>query len=516
LYLGVRYSFFGSPWDRNGLLSNFDPTRFNSAAAPLVTGAGNRVVGSGNFCNGIIVNTQNYQTGPASYNCTPLASPFGQYVVDVPKNNFAPRVGLAWDPFSNGKTSIRTGYGIFHEQTLVGTFEQNMGANPPYQETITVSQVPLNQPVTGSPAVVASASPPGAIRGVETDFTTPYMQHWSLEWQQQVDNNTTFSIGYFGSKGTHLIGISDINNLRPGFALTQLCATGASTTPTVACQQKDAATQAPIPFTAAALILDQIRPFRGWRGIAMIQPRFNSNYHSMQIAATHRFTGSSQAQLAYTWSKNLTDNQTDRSTAPQNVYDIPSEYGRAQLDRRHILTANYIYELPFWRRQEGVVGKILGGWQSSGIVTYQTGLPFTPTFGAFDPAGLGILNASSPAGGRPFQYGDPNTGAPNTQQQFFNTSAFQTTTFGLFPAIVGSAGRGVIEGPRTFRIDFSMMKNFRFSERMSLQLRGEAFNVLNMTNFTTLALAASTPSTFGTVTATRDPRTLQFGVKFYF
>lgn len=517
-YIGVRYSFFGSPWDANGKLSNFDPSLFNPANAPLVTGAGNRVVGSGNWCNGIIINAQNYTTGPSSYNCTPTASPRGKFVVDSKKNNFAPRVGLAWDPFKKGTTVIRMGYGIYHEQTLVGTFEQNLAANPPYQETITVSGINIANPVPGGASPVASASAPGAIRAVQTNYLTPYMQHWSLDVQHQFGRNTIVTLGYYGSKGTHLIGIADINNLPPGLALSSLCATGSSTTPTVPCQARDSVTQVPIPFTSAAseLILDQIRPYRGWRGIAMIQPRYNSNYHSLQVSAQHRFSGSSQVNLAYTWSKNLTDSQTDRSSAPMNVYDIKAEKGLAALDRRHVTTINYIYELPYFRNQATALGKLLGGWQASGIVTYQTGLPFTPTYSSFDPAGLGFLNGSSPAGGRPYWYSDPNSGAPHTFQQWFNTSAFQSSTPLTAAAVPTNAGRGIIEGPPTFRVDFTLTKNIRFTESLRLQLKGEAFNIFNRTNFTTLGTAASTPSTFGTVTGTRDPRTMQFGIKLLF
>jgi hypothetical protein len=518
LYYGLRYSFYGSPWARNGLLSNFVPELYDPAQAPLVNGNGVRQTGAGkNFCNGIIVNAQNYTTGPPEFNCTPTISPFGKYVVEAPKLNFAPRVGLAWDPFGNGKTAIRTGYGIYHEQTLIGTFETHLGTNPPYQETFNPTQVRLDQPVPTGAGVSASNNVPALVRGVDTDYKTPYYQHWSLDWQQQWFKNTITTIGYYGSKGTNLIGVVDINLLPPGYALTQTCATGASTTPTVPCQARDMVTNQPIPFTAnPSTILDQLRPYRGWRGISMIQPRFNSNYHSLQVSATQRLTGDSLVQLAYTWSKNLTDNQTDRSTAPQNPYSIRDEYGRAQLDRRHIFTLNYIYELPFFDKQNDFAGKALGGWQVSGIVTYQTGLPFTPTYAGFDPAGIGFLNASSPAGGRPYIFCDPNEGAPNTFTQFFNTSCFQTTTPTSGAAVQGNAPRGIIEGPRTFRVDFTLTKNIRFGESMRLQLRGEAFNILNTTNFTTLALAASTPTTFGNVTGTRDPRTLQFGVKFYF
>lgn len=526
LYLGVRYSFFGAPYAANGLLSNFVPELYNAAQAPQVTFAGNRVSGSGNFCNGLIVNSQNYQTGPSSYQCTPTASPNGKYIYKAPNKNFAPRFGIAWDPTGKGTTVIRTGYGIFHEQTLLGHIETHLGSNPPYQETIAFSGGSVSQPIpVGTvPAVTASLGIPALIRGVDTDYKTPYMQHWSFDVQHLFSPKTVLSVGYYGSKGTHLIGVTDINNLPPGYGLTKTCALTATTTGP--CQAKDAS-GVPLPFLsgAASLVLDQIRPYRGWRGISMVQPKYNSNYHSLQISGTQRLSGLSQVQLAYTWSKNLTDNQSDRSNAPQNNYDVGAEYGRATLDRRHILTVNYIYELPFFEKQQGFVGKVLGGWQASGIVTKQSGLPFTPTYAGFDPSGIGFLNASSPAGGRPFVTGTNVNAGNHTFEEWFNYTAFQSATPASYPAVPGNAGRGIIQGPPLTRVDFTMTKNIKFNETMRLQLKGEAFNLLNHTNFTTLSLAAQTPHTvsasgvhtgFGTVTGTRDPRTIQLGAKFIF
>jgi len=528
LYYGVRYSFFGSPWDRNGLLTNFVPELYNPAQAPLVTGAGNRVVGTGNFCNGLIVNEQNFQTAPNG--CTPLVSPFGKYVVDAPKKNFAPRVGLAFDPFGKGQTSIRTGYGIYHEQTLVGIFLQNLISNPPYQETTSLSQIRLDQQLSTSPVATLGAI---SVRGEQTDWKTPYLQHWSFDVQHQLTKDTLLDVGYYGSKGTNLIGIVDINLIPPGSALTRNCATGSSTTPTVPCQQPGT------PFISATqeLILDQIRPFRGYRAVNMIQPRFDSNYHSLQVSGQHRFSGVSQVNVAYTFAKNLTNAQTDRSSSPQNPYDIDAEYGRAQLDRRHVFVTNYVYELPFFRNDGGFLGKILGGWQSSGIFTYQTGIPLTAT-GGLDPAGLGFLGPSA-TGPRPNQFANPFIAGPvaanpdprcqqtisqgglaadavYTRRTYFNPCAFQT----LFDvsgvaAVPGSAGRGTINGPRTVRFDFSLMKNFRFTESMKLQLRGEAFNVFNTTNFSAINTTAGS-LTAGSVVTTRDPRTFQFGIKFLF
>lgn len=515
LYYGMRYSFFGSPYDKNGRLSNFDPSLFNAADAPRVTGAGNRVVGTGNFCNGMIVNSQNYQT--AANNCTPIASPYGKHVVNAPKDNFAPRVGLAWDPFGKGKTSVRTGYGLFYDQVLNGTYLQNIGTNPPYQETFTISQTRLDQPVPPGVTVTAGASVAAPnIRAIQPNWKDPYMQQWSLDVQQQFGNDTLFTAGYFGSKGTHLIGAYELNDLPPGFAISRGptgCAVGASTTPTAPCHVAGTGF-----FSGAATnILDQLRPFRGYRGINMITPQFNSNYHSLQVSGQHRFTGASQLNLAYTWSKNLTDSPNDRTNAPQNSYDIRSEYQRATLDRRHVLSLNYIYELPFFRSQQGFTGKLLGGWQASGIIVYNSGLPFSVVTSSFDASGLGNIPVLQ-AGNRPNLLCDPNANAPGTAQQFFNTACFQRNPLATATNIVnapGSAGRGIVNGPSTKRVDFTMTKNIRFGESMQLQLRGEAFNIFNTTNFRTLSVNV-TAANFGSVTAVRDPRTIQLGAKFSF
>ncbi|MEZ5346833.1 MAG: carboxypeptidase regulatory-like domain-containing protein [Pyrinomonadaceae bacterium] len=514
VYYGVRYSFFGSPWDKNGRLTNFVPELWDTAQAPLVTGAGNRVAAAGkNFCNGIIVNSQNYTTGPANFNCTPTASPWGKFIMEAPKMDFAPRVGIAWDPFGKGETSIRSGFGIYHDQVLNGTLLQQIGLNQPYQQTFTLSATRLDQPLpSGSGINVVAAATAANVRAIQSDWKTPYSEQWSLDVQQQLTKDTILTVGYYGSRGVHLIGAFELNEIPAGTALNSQCATGASTTPTVACQTAGTA----FFSSAASAILDQLRPYRGFRSINIIQPKYNSNYHSLQVSGQHRFNTTSQINLAYTWAKNLTDNQTDRSTAPQNSYDVKSEYGRASLDRRHILTLNYVYELPFFDKQQDFVGKVLGGWQVSGIITSQTGLPLTVTTSSFDPAGLGFIPALV-AGGRPNLVCNPNEGGAQTQQQWFNTACFTpnpATTATNIPNTVGTSGRGVVFGPPTNRIDFTLVKNIRFGEDFRLQLRGEAFNILNHTNFRTLSTNV-TSATFGQVTGVRDPRTLQFAAKFY-
>jgi hypothetical protein len=520
LNFGVRYSYFGPPWDRNGFLVNFLPSLWSPAAAPQVTGAGNRRAGTGNFCNGIIVNAQNYQTGPAAFNCTPTASPFGKYVYEANKHDFAPRVGIAWDPFKKGTTSIRAGYGMYHEQVSLSAAEL-LSLNPPYQETATQTLTRLDQPIPpgASIPVVASATPP-SIRAIEPHFLTPYTQHWSLDVQHQLGKRTIFTIGYYGSKGTHLNGNTEYNNLAPGRALVTQCASGTATLQdpgvvTTLCMTPGTA------LTATPTNFDQIRPYRGYRSINVLETRYNSNYHSMQISAQHRFTGASQINFAYTWSKNLTDNQTSSvSAAPQDVLNIRAEYGRAILDRAHVMNVNYIYELPFFQNQHNAVGKVLGGWQVAGIATHFTGSPFTVASSSYDTAGIGFI-PSIVAGGRPLLLCDPNANAPHTVDQWFNGACFAKQTAAGATGVLnvpGTASRGSVTGPPTTRFDLTLSKKIKFSESVSVQLRAEAFNVLNHTNFRNLSVsrAITNEALFGSVTSFRDPRIMQFGIKLYF
>ncbi len=535
LSIGLRYSYFGAPWDKNGRLSNFVPELFNRANSPSVTGAGNRIVDPArNFCGGIIVNEQNFQTGVN--NCTPTVSPYGKYVIDISKTDFAPRIGIAWDPFKKGKTSVRTGYGIYHEQVLNGTFLQNIGVNPPYQVTATASTTSLNNPAAN--AAVAAGVTSQSLRAVQADWHTPYMQHWTLDIQQQLTGSTVLTVGYAGSKGTNLQGLTELNSLPAGLALASQCAPGnnyvgqATAFTLVPCQNvgyafRNSATTAAQGNTNVVgttafndnLILDQLRPYRGYRSIAIVQPRYDSNYHSLQMSATHRFSPGNQIVANYTWSKNLTTSINDRSTSPQNAYDIASEYQLAAFDRRHILSVNYVYELPFFKSQQGFTGKMFGGWQFNGIAVYNSGLPFTVTTSSYDPAGLGILNVN-PAG-RPNVTCDPNQGGAQTLQQYFNTTCFTPNpalVAGVFtpvPNTVGNAGRGIITGPPTVRFDLTAVKNLRFGERFRIQLRAEGFNIFNNVNFRGLSTNV-TAANFGAVTTARDSRTMQFGIKTFF
>ncbi|HMF78118.1 MAG TPA: TonB-dependent receptor, partial [Bryobacteraceae bacterium] len=481
LNLGLRYSMFRQPVDARNQLTTFDPASFLSSQAAVITSSGTLAANTPSpYLNGIIIGGQN--------------SPYGSKISTQDQLNFAPRFGFAWDPFSTGKTAIRGGYGIFYDSTLVGTFEQNIFANPPFVNSVTIPNVPLDNPTAGSATVSNS---PKVLRGTATVFPTPYTQQWSFEIQRQIAPSTLLSVAYVGTKGTHLLGIVDLNTVVPGLAYSS-----------------GLVSQSTVFTSANEPLLNQIRPFKGYNAVNMVEPWFNSNYNSLQVNGQKNFKDDSLIGFAYTWSKNLTDNQTDRSTAPQNVYNFnKGEYGLAQYDRRHVFSLNFVYTLPFFRQQSGLTGKLLGGWQVSGIASYYTGLPLTVTTTGTDPAGLGIIGSSA-AGLRPDLTCDPNTGS-NNRLMWFNTACFTNGPAGQHRP--GNAGRGIVKGPGYEGWNVSASKNLLFHEgRFRLQIRGEATNLLNHANPNVLGVTATTATTFGMITSYRDPRIIQLAGKFYF
>jgi hypothetical protein len=305
-------------------------------------------------------------------------------------------------------------------------------------------------------------------------------------------------VGYFGSKGTHLLGVVDVNEAPPGAALAAGLHTGTGTA-----------------FTAGDTPrINAVRPYPGFNSINQVHTAFDSNYHSLQASFRKDFGEAGLFSAAYTWSKNMTDNWSDRSNAPQNSYNWHGgEYGPAALDRTHVLTFNYVYELPVFRTAKGALGYALKGWEVSGATQIATGLPTTPTTSGVDPAGLGFLG-SSVAGGRPDMICNPNSGAPQTVAQWFNTACFANVPAGEVRP--GNAGRGVIRLPGFQRWDLSLFKNFQFNERLRLQLRGEAFNFPNHPNPSGLGSVQLGNQLFGRITVFRDPRIMQLGAKLYF
>lgn len=482
LNMGVRYTNFRQPFEAENRLTNFDTAAFDPARAFRIDPAtGNRVLGSGDPFNGVIL--------------AGATSRYGDKISRENNLNFAPRLGFAWDPFRDGKTSIRGGYGLFYDAALVGILQQNVFTNPaPFVTNVVISPTRFDNPAAGTVAISAA---PAALRGTGTNWKTPYSQQWSLDVQRTLIKDLLFTVGYVGSRGTNLIGVVDINQVRPGLAAANglVPANGY------------------ITAGAPTNRLNALRPFPGYTAINTIQPWFNSNYHSLQVSAQKRFSANNLVNLAYTWSKALTDNGSDRANAPQNFYNRAADYGLSPLDRRHVLTVSYVYDLPFFKDQKNVLGYVAGGWQLSGIFSYNSGTPITVTSAlGNDPGGLGFLGPSA-AGPRPDRLRDDLTPDMRNIDRAFDTSAFAEVPVGV--ARPGNAGRSVLIGPNIVRWDFSVFKQIPIGERFKFQIRGEAFNAFNRANFNAPISALGNPN-YGRITGARDPRNIQLGAKFVF
>ena len=545
LNLGVRYGYYGQPTDPSGRLSNFNPASYNPANAPTIDSTGlicftspcanKNGLSSGlpnaaadyngiNYINGLIFGGSIV----AGHN-----SPYGNKVGQTDNTNFAPRFGFAYDLFGDGKTALRGGYGWAFDDSEVSYYETAVFNNPPAVTSYSLSTATLDNPAGKAAAAPAPSTTPGRIVASPLAYHTPYVQQYSLDIQQQLSPTFALDIGYFGTHGTHLIGLVDINENQPNaFASTSISPTDVSST----CVYPGTTTPAFIS-TLCDRGLNQIKPFKGYFAVDAVRSIFSSNYNSLQVKATKKFSGKTFIDVNYTWSRDLTNSQNDYSTPPQNQYNINADYGRAALDRTNVIALDGVYELPWYRQQKGLAGHLIGGWEISGIYAINSGLPLTvsessgglisygyasvfnnQTTGGYanDAAGLGILGNTN-AGLRPNMIADPNQGYGqqiHTRTQWFYRGAFAAPLPGS--GQVGNEKRGVVTGPGFNRLDVGLFRNFKLYERLNFQLRGEAFNVVNHTNLSNPGTTSTTSSTFGVITAARDNRILQVAGKITF
>ncbi|MEO6807091.1 MAG: carboxypeptidase regulatory-like domain-containing protein [Edaphobacter sp.] len=556
LNLGVRYSYYGQPFDANGNLSNFDPSTYSASKAPTISRSGlicftgvcsqagsnagqstspnpNAAYVGPNYINGMIFGN------PSAANNN-QASPYGNKVGAAAKNNFAPRFGFAYDLFGNGKTALRGGYGWAFDDAEVSYYETTVFDNPPAVASYSQTNAILDNPSGGATSSTPSTTP-GRLQALPLNYKTPYTQQFSLDIQQELAPTFMLDVGYFGTHGTHLLGILQINQPVPGAWVGKVMPANSGS----ACLYPGSTTQQAFLNSTCDRVLNQIKPYIGYFAVDAMRSIFSSNYNSLQVKVTKRFSGHTYIDANYTWSKDLTNAQADYSGVIQNIYNINGDYGRAAVDRTNILNLDGVYEVPWFRDQKDLKGRLIGGWEVSGIYAINSGLPLTvsgsggsqityngvtsvfnnATNGGYetDNAGLSVLGNTN-AGLRPNQIGNPNGsyGAANVHKSraylqasslWFYTGAFAAPS--PTSIVPGTAKRGTIEGPGFNRLDLGVFRNFRIFERLNFQFRAEAFNAMNHTNVQSIGTSATSGS-FGEVTGYRDARILQFAGKFTF
>lgn len=391
-------------------------------------------------------------------------------------NNFAPQIGLAWSPGGSGKTVIRAAYGIHYDQSSLAIGEGLYFSAPYYNLNVFYPIEGLYNLSLSNPFPSNFPYPyPASATAFERNLRTPYIQQWNFGIQRQLGKSRVAEIAYVGSKGTRLIDSRNINQAAP------------STNP------------------------ENLPPNPYFSDVDIIESNANSIYHSLQARFEQRLAKGLSALASYTYAKSIDDASGFFTTNgdpnfPQNSYNLAAERGRSDFDIRQRFTLSYAYDLPI-----ATGHRWLGGWQSFGVLTFQTGTPFTVALlSDNDNSNTGFSNLGYGANNRPNVVGNPHISNPSATE-WFNTKAFAVAPYGTF----GNAGRNILDGPGLATVNFSIVKSTRVTERLNVQFRAEFFNLLNRTNFNLPDNFVGSP-TFGQITSAQDPRRTQLALKFLF
>jgi len=409
--------------------------------------------------------------------------------------DFAPRMGLAWDPTGSGKQSIRASYGIFFQAPESYT-DKDFAAAPPYASTITLSAPPggFANPFLGYPGGDPFPNPPptknavfntsGTYTSLPLNLHHMYTQQWDLSIQRQIGSNWLVSASYVGNNAVHLRAAYEQNPAIYGPGAT-------------------------LGNTNQRRFLYKLNPAAGiyYGTITTMDDDVDTNYHSLRLSAQHRFSHNFTVLSVYTYSHCLQTAETivERIVIGSNTYQNPAnrdaDYGNCDSDLRHNLVNSFVYEMPKFTNRE--TNLLLGDWHLSFLFSTHTGFPFNPTTGT-DASLTGVGQD------RPNVVGTPYVRNTNTLV-WVNARAFAPNAAGTY----GNAGYNSLFQPGFFDMDMNLSRYFPIRERQRFELRFEFFNVLNHTNFNAPVSRLSS-STFGVIQGAGDPRILQFAAKYSF
>ena len=440
---GVRYEYFSPYSEINNFLANLDVNPTFTSAVPVLPG----------------------QVGP-------ITGAFPSSLIDPDRNNFAPRVGIAWKAFKN--TVVRSGYGINYNTGQYASMVQQLAFQPPFDTTATnIATLASPLPLQNAFPVLAADTTTNTY-GVDRNYRLGYVQIWNLNIQQEIKRSFVLNVDYTGTKGTHL----DI-------------------------------LRAPNRDASGGLRIPGVQPFL-WES-----SDGNSIMHAGSVRLRKRLQHGLGLGATYIFSKSI-DNASSigggATVVAQNDQDLAAERGLSSFDQRHKFTGDWTFDLPFgenrrWFSGKGGASRVLGGWQYTGSFTIASGLPFTArVLGDFADVSQGVngtLRADTT--GQPIQLAHP------TLTEFFNTAAFVVPPLGQF----GDSGRNTITGPSTVSVNMAISKTIQIGDTKALECRAQASNVFNTPQWTGLDTVVNSP-TFGHVISVGAMRRIQFLARFRF
>jgi hypothetical protein len=487
--------------------------------------------------------------------------------------NFAPRFGLAWDPWGDGKTSIRGGFGIFNDRIVGAATSSIDGATPGFSQAVTlypnqvsgsdtrVGTAPPLPPQPAAPLLTPAATRQTALDATDPNLKTGYVMQWNLNIQRQIAKGTLLDVGFVANRGVKLfyqVNLDQSHIYTNGFLtafnqiasnltnlaavpssnpLVQIYGTAASAVSTIGStvfstgQVGTAANTTEVnnytKYAAAGISPYFIRNFPQLSTLLLGNNDGRSEYNSLQVRLTHQF-GALRVGANYTWSKSIDNDQPTGTGGEGNGFAAPLDSfnesvarGRSNFDIPHVISATALYQLPIGKGQmlgrdmPGWVDTLIGGWNLGGLWILESGSPFSVSSGrATGPSTAATYGDFT--GSR--DIGSVMTSNNGTGPGVYYFTPSQIANF-AFPAAgtTGSSGRNTFRGPGFLNIDASLVKRFAIKERKALTFRAEAYNLINHPDFGNPALSLATPATFGKITnVVNNPRILQMALRFDF